>query len=175
MNKKQYVLLLVAALVFWTAAVSEVFAKTAFHEERQRETLHGLRGVGVLVEDMNPDTERDGLTRSQLQTDVELRLRKASIRVLTLDEMRAAPGNPFLYVNVDTFLRDGSLYAFAITVALEQAVALKRISTTETIAATWFSDPYVGTVGKDNLQEIRKDVADGVDAFINAYLAVNPR
>ena len=48
--------------------------------ENTRATLRGLNGVQVVVEDMmKPDIERDGLTRQQLQTDVELRLRKAGI------------------------------------------------------------------------------------------------
>src|SRR2546425_3316356 len=119
MHKKEYGLLLVVGLVFWTAAVSRVSAETA--EERQtvekaeegaRETLRGLKGVGVVVERVSPDAERDGLTQSQLQTDVELRLRKAGIPALTQEECRATPGHPFLYVNVNTH-RDGFKYAFA--------------------------------------------------------------
>ena len=136
MSKKQYVLLLAVALVFWTAAVSKVSAETT--EERQivekaeedaRETLRGLKGVQVVVEDMDPDVERDGLTKSQLQTDVELRLRKAGIQVLKEEERRATPGRPYLYVAVTTLKdRDGLSYAFAINVDLEQKVALLTVA-----------------------------------------------
>jgi hypothetical protein len=60
--------------------------------EGERATLRGLDGVQVVVEDLQPDVERNGLTRQQLQTDVELRLRKAGIRVLTEQELDRAPG-----------------------------------------------------------------------------------
>jgi hypothetical protein len=36
-----------------------------------RETLRGLAGVGVVVEDLGTDAKADGLTEEQIQTDVE--------------------------------------------------------------------------------------------------------
>jgi len=33
----------------------------------------------------------------------------------------------------------------------------------------------VGTVGRDNLRDIRNSTKDRVDEFINAYLSVNPK
>src|SRR5512139_1447514 len=45
----------------------------------QRATLKGVNTVEVVVEAMDPVAERDGLTRAQLQTDVEERLRQAGI------------------------------------------------------------------------------------------------
>src|SRR5512143_1148040 len=61
----------------------------------QRATLKGIAIVEVVVEAMDPVAEGDGLTRSQLKTDVELRLRQAAIAV--------GPNlTGHLYVNVDT-------------------------------------------------------------------------
>ena len=48
-----------------------------------RKTLVGLSGVYVLVETIEDDVERDGLSRAQIQTDMELKLREAGIPVLT--------------------------------------------------------------------------------------------
>src|SRR5438132_6072831 len=48
---------------------------------RSRETLRGVQGVYGVIEDMKPDIERAGLTTQQLQTDVEVQLRKVGIRV----------------------------------------------------------------------------------------------
>jgi hypothetical protein len=44
--------------------------------------LSGLKAVEILIESLNPDTERDGLSSEQLRTDVELRLRRAGINLL---------------------------------------------------------------------------------------------
>ena len=64
--------------------------------EATRATLQGLKGVHVVVEDLDPDVERDGLTQKQFRTDVELRLRKGGIRVLTREQRRTTPGHPYL-------------------------------------------------------------------------------
>jgi hypothetical protein len=64
-----------------------------------RATLKGVPIVEVVVEAMDPVAERDGLTRSQLQTEVEWRLRQAGITV-------GPTLTGHLYVNVDTVKGD---------------------------------------------------------------------
>jgi hypothetical protein len=41
-------------------------------------------------------------------------------------------------------------------------------------ATTW-SVTAVGTVGRENLRNIRDFIKDDVDKFVNAYLSVNPK
>jgi hypothetical protein len=48
----------------------------------ERATLKGVPTVDVVIEKIDSDAERDGLSRSQIQTDVELRLRQAGITVV---------------------------------------------------------------------------------------------
>ena len=84
----------------------------------ERATLAGLNGVHVLVEGMNPDVERDGLAKSTMQTDVELRLRQVGIRVLTGTEQLLAPGRPYLYLRVSTLKDREGFYAIAIELVL---------------------------------------------------------
>ena len=52
------------------------------------ETLRGLTGVNVLVEDLpvEPAAEQVGLTPATLRSDIETQLREAGIHVLTDDE-----------------------------------------------------------------------------------------
>jgi hypothetical protein len=47
----------------------------------RKEILRGLRGIQVVVEKINPEAEKYGLTEQLLQTDTELRLRQHGIRV----------------------------------------------------------------------------------------------
>ena len=49
----------------------------------------------VLVEDMTDDAKRLGLNTVQIQTDVELKLRLAGIKVLTKEERYGTPGTPY--------------------------------------------------------------------------------
>jgi len=105
-------------------AIPTAIARTAFllllcapaswaDTEGERESLSGLPGVGVVVEKLVSDVERDSLTRGQIQTDVELRLRQARITVLTGEEILRTPESAFLYVRVGTVKDPAySIYAF---------------------------------------------------------------
>src|SRR4030042_2259715 len=50
--------------------------------------LRGIKGLLVVVEKINPEIEKDGLTENQNQTDVELKLRMAGLNVLTSEERK---------------------------------------------------------------------------------------
>jgi hypothetical protein len=141
----------------------------------ERATLVGLTGVGVFVERMDPTAEKGGLAQSTLQTDVELKLRQAGIRVLGENEYPLAPGSPRLYLRVSTFRLELPLYAFDITLGLYQAVRLLRDPSIVIGAATWETNGRIGTVGENKLSTLRERARDEVDKFINAYLAANPQ
>jgi len=74
--------------------------------------------VGVLVEPLDPDVERAGLTTLQLQTAVEGQLQKAGIPVFTTEERLRVPGKPFVYVHVQVVLRSYALVTYFIQVEL---------------------------------------------------------
>src|SRR5262245_56922519 len=99
-------------------------------ESGNRESLRGLKGVNVLIEDLEAEVERDGMSKDQIQTDVELRLRKAGIRVLTEQESIVTPGLPYLYVRLAIYRRTNlPVYAYNIHVALSQVVRPERTPT----------------------------------------------
>ena len=164
---------LVAILALSVSWVSRECA--AGDDESARSSLKGLGGLGVVVEDMRAEVERDGLTRDQLQADVELRLRKAGIRVVKRDDVAATPGAPYLYVNLNALKDpDVALYVYALGLELTQRVTLVRDPKITVFAATW-GVRGVGTIGVRRLGDLRSTVTDYVDRFINAYLEQNPR
>ena len=61
------------ALCFWVIGIWIFVASPlyALNSEINRATLKGLRGVRVLVEDLAPEVEREGLVKDQLQKSVE--------------------------------------------------------------------------------------------------------
>jgi len=143
-------------------------------DELDRATLRGLSGIGVLVESLDPEDERAGLTQAQLQTDVELRLRKAGIKVMTKQETLQTPGIPILYVQLG-IIHDPLGYSLAVIVGLHQQVILVRDPSIVTQGITW-SINGVGRGSPDNfVKEARGRVADFVDQFMNVYLAMNPK
>ena len=113
----------VMALAFMFVHVSPALSDTPL----QRATLAGLTGVEVVVEEMDPAAEKDGLAESTLQTDVELKLRQEGIRVLTATEMFGVPGYPYLYLRVATGKVDElGVLAYEIELHLIQEVRLPR-------------------------------------------------
>jgi hypothetical protein len=142
--------------------------------EYQQKELIGLKGVGVLVESVRPEVERLGLTKDQIKTDVELRLRKAGVSVLTKEEWEKTPGKPYLYVNVNAFVYpdEPALCVYNIRMELQEMVTLDRgLRAPDTI---WPKERRM-VVGKGNIRKIRDVIGDQVDKFINEYLAANPK
>jgi hypothetical protein len=142
-----------------------------------RKTLRGLSGVGVRVERLPPEAEQAGMTRRQVQTEVEQRLREGGIRVLTPPELLSAFGRPALAVTIQiTPTEHGpwELYGVHITVALTQQVLLERNMTMPAVEAATWEVVALGVVGRDAWPRVREDVAALVDRFIHAYRAVNP-
>ncbi len=140
------------------------------------ETLRGLTGVNVLVEDLpvEPAAEQVGLTPATLRSDIETQLREAGIHVLTDDEWQAAPGRPWLFIRVRIIRRDAtSAYTYVIALELMQRTMLTREPSLETDAMTWTTGA-IGTGGGPTLTMVRERLHAEVDTFIRAYRAVNP-
>jgi hypothetical protein len=143
-------------------------------DEYSRLSLRGLPGVGVLIGDIAPNAARDGLRRRQLQTAVESRLRKAGIRVLTLEELRRHPRHPTLHIEVVTAKAPKQkIYAINVSAELQQVVVLDHNPPIVTRASTW-SSSIIGIVETRGMsQVVRKTVEDIVDEFIRDYLQMN--
>jgi hypothetical protein len=137
-----------------------------------RSALKGVGGVCVVVD---VDAQRDGPAKQQVQTDVELQLRKAGVPILTKSAVWDTKGVPVLGVRV-RFKQCGAdipLYAVWMTADLMEVVRLDRKPEAKCFARTWSRELH-GTIGAANLSEIRASVRDLVDEFANAFLAENP-
>lgn len=132
--------------------------------------LRGLEGVQVIVEEIQPEVQRDGLTKSQLKSDVELALRMSGIKVLSVEERVQILSQPILYLNVNVTKTQGSAYVFNVDLTVRESSITLRGGLTW--APTW-EWSYVGIT--PSLTSIRDYVKDMVDRFINAYLTANPK
>jgi hypothetical protein len=143
----------------------------------QNASLKDIPAIIVAVENISPDAERDGLTQSQLQTQVELRLRKMGVAVLPLSiASTLAPMLPgFLHVFVSTMrLTELPMYAVSISVRFYQRVTLPRNHNLELMGVTW-ETTAIGAYGAHKLRDVQSRVIDYIDEFINAYLEQNPK
>ena len=145
----------------------------------EKRSLQGLTSINVLLESLDEDVERLGLTKEQLQTDAELKLRKAGVHVASDSEAIKDSNIGLLYINVGTHPNRvaNGLYAFSVSVELRQTVKLERdTSITVFLATTYRTKEHFGTVGAEHLRDqLRASINDKVDVFLNDYLAMNPK
>ena len=111
-----------------------------------------------MVERLNSDARKIGLTRERLETVSELRLRSASLY--------DPKGLSYLYVNVNVVGR-----SFSVSVEYNKWV-LDYASGEESWAKTWVKGS-TGTHGRIGENYIRSAVSEYIDQFLVEYLRVN--
>jgi len=157
---------ILAAMILVAGGTSLVRAQD---NENARITLKGITAVGVQIAPL-PDAARiPGLTREIIQADVELKVRAAGIRIVTMEESHKLLGDPNLLVSVSG-LEDAQLAH--IKVELHQNAVLQRNKQLLPGVVTW-SEGITGE--KQSSQDIRDMVEDMIDVFLNAWLSVNPK
>ena len=158
--------------VLWGLIGLPALGRCADDGDFARATLQGLQGVYILIEDIQPEMARAGLTTQQLHTDVEWQLRQAGIPVLTKDQAFRVQGAPYVYVYVHLLPHPIGLTAYSILVEVNQRASLDRNGSSASVS-TW-SVQRLGTIGSRHLATIRHDVRNQVDYFIHVYRSVNP-
>ncbi len=161
---RRFVLVLLLGL--WCAPTPLVHAESS--EESARPVLQGLKGVYVLVENLEEELTAAGIQRLQLQSYAEVRLMEAGIRVLEHEQVFQRPGIPFLYINVGSFKFDQESFAVCIDVSLrEQVRLLRREESPAVVATTWRKGARVGVLpAKLVARGIRQTIDDAIQEFI---------
>ena len=172
MNPKKWLMAVVAILLIFALKSPT----SAIDSKSNRATLRGLEGVAVLVEQFSPEVEKEGLVKNRLQTELELKLRMAGIKVLTKEECLKTPGEPYLYVNINVNIAktESDIYPYSIDILLIQKVSLVRDPNQATYAVTW-STGGVGSIGKPILSQLQNSVEEILDVFVKAFLSENPK
>ena len=147
--------------------------------EPSRRTLIGLQGVQVIVEELQPNILRQdkylhkaGLSKVQLQKDIESKLKAAGIKVLSPDAWSKTPGRPVLYVNVNTHESEKYWFAYDIKLELRQVVSLEARPEIKTLANTWGIN-MTGVVNIGTFNIVRDNVGALVERFVQAYRVMN--
>jgi hypothetical protein len=142
----------VLQLIAITLVVANIAVAQAL-DAGSRESLRGISGVGIVVEDIGPEVSADGLSQDAIREAAELILRSKGIRVLTNVERTRVRSAPYLYININTLKEELGLYAYAVNVDLKQVVALLSMNGVRAWGATW-SASVVGAVGEANVRQI---------------------
>ena len=174
--KRRYLLPLVSIALI----LSAVFALPVMAEDSEvsRATLTGLQGVGVAVEEVQPNIQKYaakfGLSGAQIRRDVLQKLHEGGIRVVEGNEWLTIPGRPVLCVNVNTHETEKYWYAYDIKIELRQLAILEANPQVKTLAGTWAMN-ITGQANIGNLNLIRQDVGALAVRFVQAYRAVNKK
>jgi hypothetical protein len=164
------IFLIVAVL----ALVSGVRTCPGADSEITRKSLSDIRGVYVLVEELQPNLQkynkRTELSATDLRRRVEAQLREAGIKVYDRDEWFRTSGNPMLYINVNTHEYEKYHFAYDIRIELQQ-IAYPAINPAMKLLVTTWSSNMTGVVNPGTITTIAEGVRAGAALFINAYLA----
>ena len=163
MIKIRILVLIICLLPFFPAMVH------AIDSEETRETIQGVRSVAVFVEEPQPNIRKYaakfGLTREQVRKDVEQKLVKSGISVLSDDKWLKTQGRPLLYININTHEYEKYWYAYDIRVSLRQLVTLEARPAVKTLASTWAVN-VTGVANIGTLNVVKKDL----DALVGRYI-----
>jgi len=137
----------------------------------ERASLSGLTTISVVVEDLAPVAQKNGLSSSATQTEVERRLRQAGISI-------TPDADAYLYVHVTVADPGTSLpLPYLVDVSLMQEVTLPRGVKTRTPlqVPTWGLN-RLGMSDAGGLRvAVNGRVDEFVDQFIKAFQSVNPK
>lgn len=164
MSKRLRLLLLVAT-VFIVSAPSSIEGQ---QDEFTASILKGISAVSVQVDKLPDSVKALGLTEKIIQTDVELQLRLAGMRIATDAEWLRLPGRPLVYVHIEAAPR-----AVHVEVGLSQDTRLERNGAVMPNAKTWAATVLAsGDVPSQGVRDLTKDE---LELFLNAWLSVNPK
>jgi hypothetical protein len=138
--------------------------------------LRGLDGVEVLIENLPDGTKSIGFTKQQLQTDVELLLRKVGIPV----NRNAMSNDNYLYVNIMAVElpvngKKSGKFCYNVIVYHNQVVNIVRDPSINTFGVMWHRSQLGYAPSRASAyRRIREIVEILVNMFSNEYLTANP-
>ena len=160
---------------------------------RDRATLHGIQAVVVRVHtwesEWRAELSKVGTSESILQASIEQRLEKAGIRVVAEEVADKIDSVGVLNVRMaflepepakKTFRTSDEekierpdpkrKYVYAIRLNFRQPASLLRMPSVQTMAITWQTE----ALGMRRLADMRLDLYNALDVFIEAFLSENP-
>jgi len=167
--KHALTLLTVLVLVPW-------FSRGAPNERWRTTTgsLGDIKGVYVVVQYDAPTDERYGLSKEDLQSALELRLKANDVRVLSDEEWSKTSRKPYLCLTIKgsklTSTAGDPDYLFAWGLDLIQRVKILDPAKTESKAITWTQE-YSAVLPEHALRTISVNVSDLALEFANALKA----
>jgi hypothetical protein len=136
------------------------------------QSLRGIQGVYISVDDLDHEVEKDGLSSQQLRMETAEQVQKAGIRVFSREEWFNTIGAPSLSINLHVLkLEETKEYIYSIHIGLKQDVYLVREPIPASGATTWSLGTVTGITY--DLEKIRTSLRDRIAHFITDFFSVN--
>ena len=136
-----------------------------------RETLRGLPGVEVIVEDVPEELSRAGMTQAAVTATVTEQLRAAGITLYSSQRQNPSPAQPYLYIHLNAVSTGAGTVAVAVQVHVRQTLASLTSTSRVVNAMTW--DAHDIVVAPSTLTGVPGVVADLVARFVADWKAVH--
>jgi hypothetical protein len=133
-----------------------------------RTTMKGLKGVAVVIEILNPEFEKLGITRDALITRL--------LGQLHTDGITIDPGaHEFIGVRINAVRVNRGSFAVSMSLGLYQSVLLSRNHDLNTSTQTWEVESVLMSDTKQLLNACAETADELADHFATAYHSVNPQ
>ena len=148
------------------------------HAATGKKTLKGISKVLVLAVVEREDEARHlGIKAETIKTIVELRLRKAGIKVIeekpTTTEDTLGYGYLMVYVNI---VPVNGVPASAVSITMQFRQPAKLLANLDIdMSCTWFDGRTLAAGNKVVREEVKCTGEEHADLFANDYLAMNPK
>jgi hypothetical protein len=133
-----------------------------------RATLRGIKGVGVVIDTLDAEVVRIGLTANALQARIEKRLDHAGVPV-TKDAAE------FVGLRIMQVHDKKGPYGLCISAGVYQPVLLSRDHNVKTATATWDVQTVVVADPKLVQEAAMTSIDDLIEAFATAWKSANPK
>jgi hypothetical protein len=132
-----------------------------------RATLRGLKGIGVVIDVLDPELQKLGITRDALINRLLARLQGDRI---TIDPA----ASEFVGLRITAVRGNRGPFALALAFGLYQPVLLSRNHDLRTSTQTWEVETVLMADPKVLLTACAESADDLADRFAAAFHAVNP-
>jgi hypothetical protein len=135
--------------------------------------LKDLRGLGVVVSELDADLSTAGITETLLKADAEQKLKRVGLKILNGRERLNSPGKPYVYLFVSTQCdSQTNLCGVDMEVKLMERVSLQRNPNVVTYASSWLRGE-LAILPRERLNEVRSLVGTYLTQFTEAYTVSN--
>jgi hypothetical protein len=167
---------LIQGAIMLAAILGTGAAALAQDQDLEDTSMRGLTGIYVLVDKLPEVLKTSGILDVELESQVEIQLKKAGIKIIERPEALALRGKPFFYIQVRGAKPRGQpVYSIFVIGALVQRVSLERDPSLTGFARTWIITNFSSAEEKELRTQTTFCVWQVAQSFINSYLSVNPK